>query len=50
MNENITYTYFRDKYVKYRVYIKKNETRNYISEEIKHNDLISEKHKRHVNI
>ena len=43
----IIYTYLKDKYDKSRVKIKKvDETRNYLLEEIKHNDLISENHKK----
>ena len=39
-NDKIINKYFKDKYVKSRVYIKKiNETRNYLLEEIKLNDL-----------
>ena len=38
--DKIINKYFKDKYVKSRVYIKKiNETRNYLLEEIKLNDL-----------
>ena len=46
-NDKIIYTYLKDKYDKSRVKIKKvDETRNYLFEEIKHNDLISENHKK----
>ena len=41
-NDKIIYKYFKDKYVKPGVQIKKiEETRNYLLGEIEHNDLIS---------
>ena len=47
------YKYFQDKYDKRKrntsCHTKKiDETRNYLWERIKHNDLISEKHKKNV--
>ena len=46
-NDKIIDKYFTDKYVKSRVQIKKTgETRNYLLEEINHNDLISENYKK----
>ena len=48
-NDKITDKYFKDKYSKPRVQFKKiYETRNYLLEEIRYNDLMSEKHKKHV--
>ena len=45
-NYKIIYKYLKDKYVKSRVWIKKkDETRSYLLEEIKH-DLLSEKNKK----
>ena len=45
-NYKIRYKYLKDKYVKSRVWIKKkDETRSYLLEEIKH-DLLSEKNKK----
>ena len=39
--------YFEDKYVKSQIDIKKNRwNKNYFLEEIKHNDLLSEKHRK----
>ena len=41
------YKYFTDKHVKSWVYIKKkNETRSYLWDERKHNDLMSEQYKK----
>ena len=41
----------KDKYAKSRVWIKKiDETRNYLLDEIKHNNVILENIKRHVSI
>ena len=41
-NDKIIYKYFKDKYDKSLVNIKKiDETRNFVLEEIKHNDLMS---------
>ena len=49
-NDKIINKYFKDKYVKSRVYIKKiDETRNYLLEEIKLNDLMSKKHNKTYN-
>ena len=44
-NGKIIYKYFKDKYVKSWI-AKIDETRNYLIEDIKHNDLMSEKHKK----
>ena len=44
-NGKIIYKYFNDKYVKSWI-TKIDETRNYLIEDIKHNDLMSEKHKK----
>ena len=45
-NDKIIYKYLKDKYVNSRVWIKKkDETRSYLLEEIKH-DLLSEKNKK----
>ena len=47
MNDKITYKYFKDKYGRRRIRLRKNdETRNYPFEEIKHNDLMNEKYKK----
>ena len=41
----------KDKYAKSQVWIKKiDETRNYLLDEIKHNNVIRENIKRHVSI
>ena len=46
-NNKIIYKYFKDKYVSLEFIFKKiDETRNYLLEEINHNDLISEKYKK----
>ena len=46
-NDKIIYKHFKDKYDKSRVYMKKiDETRNYLLDEINHNNLMSKKHKR----
>ena len=46
-NDKIIYKYFQDRYAKSSVQIKKiDKTRNYLLEEIKHNDLTSEKYKK----
>ena len=46
-SDKIIYKQFKDEYVKSRVQIKKiDETRTYLLQEIKHNDLINEKHKK----
>ena len=46
-NDKIIYKYLKDKYVNSRVWIKKkDETRSYLLEEIKHYDLLSEKNKK----
>ena len=46
-DDKIIYKYFRDKYVKSRVSIKKmDESRNYPLDEINRNDLMSEKYKK----
>ena len=45
-SDKIIYKYCKDEYVKSQVQIKKiDETRIYLLQEIKHNDLINEKHK-----
>ena len=46
-NHKITYKYFKDKYVKFEFRLRKiDETRNYLLDEIKHNDLMSKKYKK----
>ena len=46
-NDKIIYKYFKDKYVKSSSYTeRKNETINYLLDEIKHDDLMSEKHEK----
>ena len=46
-NDKIIYKYFKDKYVKSRIQTEKiDETINDLLEEIKHNYLMSEKHKK----
>ena len=50
-NDKIIYNHLKDKYAKSRVWIKKiDETRNYLLDEIKHNNVIRENIKRHVSI
>ena len=45
-NYKIIHKYFKDKYVKFQIRLTKiNETRNFLLEEIKHNNLMNEKHK-----
>ena len=48
MNNKIIYKYFKDKYVKSQVQIKKayKTRQNYLFEELNHNDLISKKLKK----
>ena len=50
-NDKIIYTYFKDKYGKWKasldfILIKIDETKNSLLKEIKHNDSMSEKHKK----
>ena len=46
-NDNIIYKYYKDKHLKSRIYTEKiYETKNYIIEEVKHNNLMSEKYEK----